>query len=156
MILTYNQIIKEFNDFADAHKQIENFGNGDLWEIAEHNQLLDFNYPLLWIADQPATLGNGVFQWNFQVITMDLVNKDEDNENDVKSDMIQVLLDLIAYLEQKTNTTSNNVNWLQVQLIRSGNFTSFTERFEDELTGWGMTIGLKIPFNYDSCNIPKL
>ena len=156
MILTYNQILKEFSDFATAHKQIENFGSGDLWEITESNQLLDFNYPLMWIADQPATLGDGVFTWNFQILTMDLVNKDEDNENDVKSDMIQVLLDLIAYLEQKTNTTSNNVNWLQVQLIRSGNFTSFTERFEDELTGWGMSIGLKIPFNYDSCNIPKL
>ena len=33
MILTYNQIIKEFNDFANAHKQIQNFGNGDLFEI---------------------------------------------------------------------------------------------------------------------------
>lgn len=156
MILTYNQIIKEFNDFADAHKQVQNFGNGDLWEITESNQLLDYNYPLLWVVDQPATLGDGVFTWNFNIITMDLVNKDESNENDVKSDMIQVLLDLIAYLEQKTNTTNNNVNWLQVQLIRSGNFTSFTERFEDELTGWGMSIGLKIPFNYDNCNIPKL
>jgi hypothetical protein len=156
MILTYNQIIKEFNDFADAHKQIQNFGNGDLWEITERNQLLDYNYPLLWVVDQPANLGDGVFTWNFNIITMDLVNKDESNENDVKSDMIQVLLDLIAYLEQKTNTTDNNVNWLQVQLIRTGTFTSFTERFEDELTGWGMSIGLRIPFNYDSCNIPKL
>ncbi len=55
MILTYNQIIKEFNDFADAHKQVQNFGNGDLWEITESNQLLDYNYPLLWVVDQPAT-----------------------------------------------------------------------------------------------------
>ena len=28
------------------------------------------------------------------------------------------------------------------------------EAFEDELTGWGMNIGLKIPFNYDNCNLP--
>ena len=27
MVITYNQIIKELNDFADAHKQIETFGN---------------------------------------------------------------------------------------------------------------------------------
>ena len=46
MILTYNQIIKEFKDFANAHKQIQNFGNGDLFEITERNQLLDYNYPL--------------------------------------------------------------------------------------------------------------
>ena len=81
MILTYNQILKEFSDFASAHKQIQNFGNGDLWEIVEHNQLLDFNYPLFWVVDQPATLGEGTFTWNFNVLAMDLVKKDESNEN---------------------------------------------------------------------------
>ena len=45
MILTYNQIIKELSIFAADHYQIENFGNGDLWEAVEHNQLLDWNYP---------------------------------------------------------------------------------------------------------------
>ena len=64
MILTYNQILKEFKTFATNHKQIENFGNGDLWEIVEHNQLADFNYPLFWVADQPANLGDGTFTWN--------------------------------------------------------------------------------------------
>ena len=153
MILTYNQILKEFETFANNHKQIENFGNGDLWEIVEHNQLTDFNYPLFWVADQPANLGDGTFTWNFNVMAMDLVNKDESNENDVKSDMCQVLLDCVSYFEQKT-ATSNNVDWLKVNLVRSGTLTSFTERFEDELTGWGMNIGFKIPFAYDNCNLP--
>ena len=31
MILTYNQIIKELNDFADAHREIESFGNGEIF-----------------------------------------------------------------------------------------------------------------------------
>ena len=39
MILTYNQIIKELSEFADKHMQIENFGNGRLWEAVEHDQL---------------------------------------------------------------------------------------------------------------------
>ena len=118
MILTYNQILKEFKTFATNHKQIQNFGNGDLWEIVEHNQLSDFNYPLFWVADQPANLGDGTFTWNFNVMAMDLVNKDESNENDVKSDMCQVLLDCVSYFEQKT-ATSNNVDWLKVNLVRS-------------------------------------
>jgi hypothetical protein len=158
MILTYNQILKEFKTFATNHKQIQNFGNGDLWEIVEHNQLTDFNYPLFWVADQPATLGNGVFTWNFNVMAMDLVNKDESNENEVKSDMCQVLLDTVAYFEHKTDVVgtpaTNKVDWLKVNLVRSGTLTSFTERFEDELTGWGMNIGFKIPFAYDNCNLP--
>ena len=153
MILTYNQILKEFKTFATNHKQIENFGNGDLWEIVEHNQLTDFNYPLFLVADQPANLGDGTFTWNFNVMAMDLVNKDESNENDVKSDMCQVLLDCVSYFEQKT-ATSNNVDWLKVNLVRSGTLTSFTERFEDELTGWGMNIGFRLPFSYNNCDLP--
>ena len=153
MILTYNQILKEFETFATNHKQIENFGNGDLWEIVEHNQLTDFNYPLFWVADQPANLGDGTFTWNFNVMAMDLVNKDESNENDVKSDMCQVLLDCVSYFEQKT-ATSNNVDWLKVNLVRSGTLTSFTERFSDELTGWGMNIGFRLPFSYNNCDLP--
>ena len=153
MILTYNQILKEFKTFATNHKQIENFGNGDLWDIVEHNQLADFNYPLFWVADQPANLCDGTFTWNFNVMAMDLVNKDESNENDVKSDMCQVLLDCVSYFEQKT-ATSNNVDWLKVNLVRSGTLTSFTERFEDELTGWGMNIGFRLPFSYNNCDLP--
>jgi len=153
MNLTYNQIIRTFREFATAHLEIQNFGNGDIWEIVEHNQLLDWNFPLLWVADQPASIGDGTFTWNFNVLTMSLVDKDETNENDVKSDMAQVLLDLLAYLEQKTAETGN-VTWMKVQLVKSGTMTSFTERFEDSLTGWGMTIGLKIPLKYDNCNLP--
>ena len=68
--------------------------------------------------------------------------------------MIQVLLDLLGYLEQKFNTTTNNVDWTKIQLVRSGTITSFTERFEDDVTGWGMGLGLKIPFDYSNCNLP--
>lgn len=153
MIITYNQIMKEFKTFATNHKQIQNFGNGDLWEIVEHNQLADFNYPLFWVADQTANLGDGTFTWNFNVMAMDLVNKDESNENDVKSDMCQVLLDCVSYFEQKT-AISNNVDWLKVNLVRSSTLNSFTERFEDELTGWGMNIGFRLPFSYNNCNLP--
>jgi|TARA_Y100000015_G_C2394772_1_gene92111 hypothetical protein len=153
MILTYNQIIEQFRIFASLHKQVQNFGNGDLWEIVEHNQLADFNYPLFWVADQPATLGDGTFTWNFNIMAMDLVNKDETNENDVKSDMCQVLLDAVAYFEQQ-NVSSSFIDWKRINLVRGSTLNSFTERFEDELTGFGMNIGFKMPFAYDNCDIP--
>jgi len=108
---------------------------------------------LFWVADQPANLGDGTFTWNFNVMAMDLVNKNESNENDVKSDMCQVLLDCVSYFEQKT-AISNNVDWLKVNLVRSSTLNSFTERFEDELTGWGMNIGFRLPFSYNNCDLP--
>jgi len=153
MILTYNQIIKEFNDFADAHMQINSFSNGDLWEVVQHNQMADFNYPLLFIVDQPISLGDATMTWNFQALAISVVEKDESNENEVKSDMAQILFDMVSYFEQKT-ATSNNVDWLKVNIERSGSMTSFTERFEDELTGWALSIAFKIPNKYDNCNLP--
>ena len=63
---------------------------------------------------------------NFQVIVMDIMGKDESNENEVKSDCVQILIDPIAYFEQ-LNTESNNVNWNKVQLVRSSTVEMFTE-----------------------------
>ena len=154
MNLTYNQIIKEFNIFADKHEQINSFGNGDLWEVVEHNQLPDFNYNLLWVQDGNVTLGNKIFTWNFNVLCMGMVEKDEVNENDVKSDTSQVLFDLLSYLEQKTNTTDYGTKWTLVNLVKSGSMRSFTERFEDAVTGWTMTVGLEIPNDYNDCDLP--
>lgn len=155
MKLTYNQIIRELNNFADAHLEIETFGNGDLWEVVQHNQLGNFQYPLLWIVDKPATVGSNVFTWNFQAIYIDIVRKDETNENDVKSDAVQVLIDLIAYLEQQSGTSAIGVNWNQVQLVRGGTVEMFSEKFEDDLSGANISLGLKIPQVYDECVIPK-
>jgi hypothetical protein len=60
---------------------------------------------------------------------------------------------LIAYFEQ-LNTESNNVNWNKVQLVRSSTVEMFTERFEDELSGATITLGLRFPQNYNRCEIP--
>ena len=153
MKVSYNQVIKQLNDFATNHKQVKSFGNGDLWEVVQHDQLTNFNYPLLWVVDQAASMGDGDFTWNFQVIVMDIVRKDESNENEVKSDCVQILIDLVAYFEQLNNEL-NNVNWNQVQLVRSGSVELFTERFEDELSGASIQLGLRFPQNYNYCEVP--
>lgn len=155
MKLTYNQVIKALNDFADAHLEIETFGNGDLWEAVQHNQLGNFQYPLLWVVDKPATVGDKVFTWNFQVIYIDIVRKDETNENDVKSDAVQVLIDLIAYFEQRYLVNDVGVKWSQVQLVRGGTVELFSERFEDDLSGASISLGLRFPQIYNECVIPK-
>lgn len=155
MKLTYNQVIKALNDFADVHLEIESFGSGDLWEVVQHNQLSNFQYPLLWIVDKPATVGDKVFTWNFQAIYIDIVRKDESNENDVKSDAVQVLIDLIAYFEQRYLVNAVGVNWGQVQLVRGGTVEMFSERFEDDLSGASISLGLRFPQIYNECVIPK-
>ncbi len=151
MVLTYNQIMSKLKTFANEHYQINSFDNGDLWELIEHAKrdgVKDQNYPMMFVQDQPATTEQGIIELVFRIYIINLVQKDESNENEVKSDTLQICLDVLS--EWVMQTTD-----LQVTVDKNTNLTSFTERFNDELTGWWMDLKLKVPFKYNKCDIPK-
>lgn len=147
MVLTYNQIMQRFETFATNHYQINSFGNGDLWEVVEHDQLKDFNYPLMWVEDQPAITEDKIIELTFRIFIINLVQKDESNENEVKSDTLSICLDVISDWVMQTDE-------IQITVDKNTNLTSFTERFNDELTGWWMDLKLRVPFKYNKCDIP--
>jgi len=150
MKVTYNNIVTNLNNFCQSHYQINEFNNGDLWEAIQHNQFTDFNYPLVFMVDAGGSLEEGAINLSFDILCMDLVDKGEENENDVKSDTLQILLDVVAYLEKQ-----NTNDWYYVQILKNNSLESFTERFDDELTGWKINITLKQPNTYNECQIPK-
>ena len=142
-------MIKEFRDFATAHKQINEFGNGDLWEIVQKETLAELNYPMLFIQDSPASIGEGFITNGFNILVMDKANEGT-VETEVKSDTLLILLDTIAYFEKLYTD-----NWKFVSIEKTGSISSFTERFDDTLTGWTMSMQLKQPLAYDECQIPQ-
>ncbi len=149
MKITYNQIIKQFQDFATAHKQINEFKSGDLWEIVQKETLAELNYPMLFLQDSPATIGEGFITNGFNILVMDKANEGT-IETEVKSDTLLILLDTIAYFEKLYTD-----NWKFVKIEKSGSISSFTERFDDTLTGWTMSMQLKQPLEYNECQIPQ-
>ena len=150
MKITYNQMIQQFQEFANAHRQINEFGNGDLWEVVQHDSLLkDFNYPLLFVQDSPASIGDGFITNSFNILVMDKANEGT-VETEVKSDTLLILLDTIAYFEKLYTD-----NWKFVSIEKTGSISSFTERFDDTLTGWTMSMQLKQPLEYNECQIPQ-
>jgi len=149
MKITYNQIIKQFQDFATAHKQINEFKSGDLWEIVQKETLAELNYPMLFLQDSPATIGDGFITNGFNILVMDKANEGT-IETEVKSDTLLILLDTIAYFEKLYTD-----NWKFVKIEKSGSISSFTERFDDTLTGWTMSMQLKQPLEYNECQIPQ-
>lgn len=152
-MLSYEKIILESQAFATSHEQINEFNNGDLWESVEKNQLQDWSYPLLFMQDNGSNVNGKMITFNFNVLAMDQVLNGEQNENYVKSSMHQILLDYLAYFDQ-TVLTDVNGDRIKFKIERTANFTSFTERFDDTLTGWTMSISFTTPFIYDKCNIP--
>ena len=149
MKITYNQIIKEFQDFATAHRQVNQFKTGDLWEIVQKESLAELNYPMLFVQDSPASIGDGFITNGFNILVMDKANEGT-VETEVKSDTLLILLDTIAYFEKLYTD-----NWKFVKIEKSGSISSFTERFDDTLTGWTMSMQLKQPLEYDECQIPQ-
>ena len=148
MVLTYKQILRILEDYATSHYQINEFGAGDkLWEAIEHNQLKDFNYPLMWVDTQPASTEQGLWNYTFRIFFMSLVQKDESNEDEVLSDMQLLCADILAWWKMQ-------VDYLQITMDVNTNATPFTESTNDELSGWWIDIKLNVPMRYNKCEIP--
>lgn len=152
-MLTYEKIIKESKDFAANHVQISSFDNGDLWEVIESNTLQDYSYPLLFMNDGQSTLNQGVLTFSFNILAVDQVLNGEVNENFVKSSMHQLCLDYLAYFKH-TYMYDVEGTKLTFRIEPTASLVSFTERFNDTLTGWNMSVIFRIPFDASKCNIP--
>ncbi len=141
---TFNEINKAFNDIAVAHKQINTYGIGDIWEIATSGTVL---YPLMWAKPENSSLEKNTYVSSFSLIFMDLVHKDERNEKDVISDMELVALDVIALLKNPSyefDFKAENIS-----------FERFTENFLDYVAGVIVNINLRIPYTADRCAVPS-
>ncbi len=154
--MTYNQIVKLLRDFADAHFIIKSFGNGEPWELVENSQAKDLEYPMMWAQDLPNTIVKGEEAFKFRMYFLGQVASvkqkteptlGETNINEVKSDMRQCATDLASFLVQdKTNP--------DIDSTRDITLTSFTDDFNDKLTGWYFDLTISQSFSFSACNIP--
>ena len=143
---TLNQHISLFESFANNHKQVHSFGNGDLWELTEtENERV---YPLMWVQIDPSSVDGNQILENYTVVFCDLVHPDESDENEVLSDQKQIALDFISYLKASEDVVKT------MNVVKSSSLTPFTEKWEDVLSGWIITIQIRQPFIYDLCSVP--
>lgn len=141
---TFNQIITAFQTIATAHKQINTFGVGDIWEIETSGTI---TYPLMWAQPDISRVEENVFVSSWKLLFMDIIHKDERNENDVLSDMELVALDIIAQLQAPSYEFDFNASGITLE--------RFTERFTDYVGGVMINVELRIPYNADRCAIPS-
>lgn len=156
--ITYLQMMDIFQQFATDHYEINHYGNGDFWEVVETTKNNEFdykNYPVLWITDAGATFSEGELDYTFQVIVCD-IQFDKDGEasyeNQIKSNMLLIYQDLLAYLRINPVFKGNSVRIFD---SRSSSGTSFTERFSDNLVGWVFNLTIRQAVNLNICEIPK-
>lgn len=140
-MLSLNQIVSHLQEIQEEHPQINDFYFGDPFEITETS------YPMLGVSLLPGTISRGVSSLRFLLFIADLVDEDESFETEVLSDTNLIALDVYAkfwrYLEE------NNI-----ELSRDASFSSFTEKFDDRVSGWQMEIEVRQFYSKNECEVP--
>lgn len=142
---TLNQIKSVLETIATNHKQINSFGFGDIWEYTLEEQ----THPVMWASLQGATVSIDTkeLEISFSLWFMDLVNKDERNETEVLSDQLLIATDVISLLNSDTYYDSFFIN-------SDVSLESFTEKTDNEISGWKTDIRFRLPYVKDTCYIP--
>lgn len=146
--VTLEQLYNLFREVGKKHKHINTTTVGDIFEV----DLVETTYPLMHIGTQTASFSRAQLTYRFQVIVMDLVSKDESNEEEVLSDMLQVIGDVLSGLLNKDFDTAYNDFRQEVRISESISCEPFTERFDNEVTGWTATVDIAVGFDASACS----
>jgi hypothetical protein len=150
-MLTLNQIIAQIQTLAAAHAQISSSGVGDKkeWENGRPDRV----YPILWINSEGRDISDQYVTDRINLICADRVRAGEEgddtdgHEQEVISDRLSVMLDIIAWFAQQHGQT--------YIIERSGRIEPFTEEGPDRVAGCGYTLNIKQIWDFAKCPIPE-
>ena len=143
--MTLNQIKKKLNDLADAHLQIKSFGWGDSWEFEADGGV---NASTMWVIPRGFNIEAKAITYNFNILFMDLVDKDEANETEVLSDQTLICMDILSQLDEESESDDFTI-------VKNNSAEFFTERFDNEWSGVYIDLGIRVNYLRNNCNIPN-
>jgi len=147
--ITLQNIIQIHEAICSELTTIQENSFGDIFEIEINQTTL---YPLAHLSIENANYSTHELTYNLRLYVMDLVQKDESNENDVLSDTMQTIGDYISKL--KHSSTINSLTFDTEHDFRINDNIScepFTERFDAEVSGWTANISITVSFNAGNC-----
>tara|TARA_R110000824_G_scaffold139621_1_gene304833 strand:+ start:370 stop:864 length:495 start_codon:yes stop_codon:yes gene_type:complete len=150
---TYNNLIDTLKELGAKHQQISTTTTGDIYDIDLQKNTL---YPLMHINPINVTTGTFGATYNFQIFVMDLVNTNNSNEQDVYNDVLQTCIDIISIFRNSKWQAQLTLDINAPVYFTEGDYTiePFTERFDQDVTGWVFQIGIVVANDFQSCEIP--
>jgi hypothetical protein len=145
---TYNNVIDTLSCISLAHGLVNEVSTGDIDNIDTSGIV---KYPLVHIVPTSVDAGTNTLTFNFNILAMDLVNTDESNEQEVLSNTLIILTDILAEYKNGKKLGGNLGDYLQEDLD-SFNLEPFTERFDNVVSGWNCTYSITIPHTFNACN----
>ena len=151
---TYNNVIDTIKCVGEQHLQIQKVTTGDIWEIdLEKNT----EFPLFHINPVNVVLAKNQKSFNFQLFVMDLVEPNESNEQEVLSDMLEIMTDIVGVFKHgELLYQYDEDNGEEPRYFIEDDFTCepFTERFDNSVTGWVMDFTVTVESELNTCDMP--
>jgi hypothetical protein len=163
---TYNNLVDTLKSLGAQHQQITTTTTGDIFDIDLSKNTL---FPLMHINGVNVTTGPSTLTYNFQIFIMDLVSEKSNwtqaniqsaqklsNEQEVLSDTLQICTDIIGIFRHSQWQAQLSLDINAGVYFAEGEFTiePFSERFDNELTGWVFPLSIIVENDFQTCNIP--
>jgi len=146
-MITLNQDIELFKNFALKHKGINSFYFGDESEADTNVEIV---YPFMNVILQGSSITESVVSRKYMIVISDLVNKDISNVNQILSDVERLCYDLPNYLRQVRNSGYLGAFKFDANI----SLTDFTERNDDDVSGHFFDLTISSAIGNDSCVLP--
>ena len=146
--VTLKMLYEVFEEAFNLEPQLNTITFGDIFEVDLAKNSI---YPIMHVSTDTASYDTGSLTYSFQIIVMDLVNKDENNEHDVLSDMLEVIGNIISHIRNSALVSEVDDFRNTIRLQDSISCEPFTERFDNEVTGWTANISIEVEFNASAC-----
>ena len=146
-MITLNQDIELFKNFALKHKGINSFYFGDESEADTNVEIV---YPFMNVILQGSSVTDNVVSRKYMIVISDLVNKDISNINQVLSDTERICYDVPSYLRQVRNSGYLGAFKFDPNIA----LTDFTERNDDDVSGHYFDLTISSAVGNDGCNLP--
>ncbi len=157
--INFKTIADDFKYLANKHKQINSFGIGDTDQLGYLIQSRDKQenpsdnspyFPLLYVV--PSNIKNDLrFKtWTFNVVSLDIVERDLGNSLDTLSDTLQILNDVISQFRLSVTNNQGNFNTLYY-LDDTVQCNPFQEKYQDLCNGWNGLLQIKTKTPLDRC-----
>lgn len=141
---TLKNVVESLNSIVQSNVLYNTFGEGQVFEIDGE---VDIEYPMIWVDCETNThnILNSSVVFNIDIWFIDLVNDDEKNEINIKSDTMESAIDLVKFLKDNFNDLGFYV--VDGQYVAQ----SFTEKWNDKVSGTKLTLPITIKGSGSSC-----
>ena len=141
---SYEQIIQDWENFADLHEQVNSFGFGDITQLVDDNITKQAPlYPRLYFIPDTTQLQENHIHMKWRVIICDVVNEDLSNQVDIWSDTLEIAKDLYS----KAYLSDYEVDW-------NASLSPWFQKTETVLAGWEFIMSVNQKYDYNRCILP--